>query len=396
MLHILRLGLVAMVAAFGNIAWASGDTEPWRMADADQISSASYIILTVPIEDPSALAAIASEISERYDIALAAEWPLRSISVHCFVMDARGHSNIPDLVRRLQSDAQIRTAQPMQEFQTFSDPSPTGLYSDPLVPIQSALSDLNAAQAHRRSMGSGVRIGVVDSGIDGSHPELAAQLVLSKDFVNRADAGAAEAHGTAVAGVIGAIAGNMTGMVGVAPKAELVGLRSCWQMPDQPGRCSSFSLARSLNFAILNEIPVLNLSLGGPPDPLLEELVRIAIGRGIVIVAAAGETGQLKFPASVPGVIAAGGRTRDGIPAPAIDVISTAPGGTYRFVSGSSVAAAHVSGVVALLLSLRSDLAPQEIVEALKGAVKPGGDGTILDACVALQTVLKPDAFCSS
>ncbi|MFK7944048.1 MAG: S8 family serine peptidase, partial [Paracoccaceae bacterium] len=187
---------------------------------------------------------------------------------------------------------------------------------------------------------------------------------------------------------------NAAGIVGVAPGAELVGLRACWQEADMPGRCSSFSLARSLNFAILNGIKILNLSLGGPPDPLLEELVISAMKQGTVVVAAWGESNMASFPASLPGVIAAGRRKHGGIPAPYIDVISTAPGGRYRFVTGSSVAAAHVSGVVALMLASRSDLDAREIARVLSGALMEQEGGPLLDACVALQAVTGEQAAC--
>ncbi len=396
MKQIVRVCLTVAAIVFGVASVASAETEDWRLVDANEISSGSYIILTVPILDTEALAAMASEIEDRYGIALAAEWPLRSISVHCFVMDASGHSDINDLVQRMRSDAQIRTAQPMQEFQTFADEFSINHYKDPLVPLQTSLSDLNAVRAHLRSIGSGIRIGVVDSGIDSSHPDLIEQLAESKDFVSKVDGGVAEAHGTAIAGVISASASNQTGMVGIAPGAELVGLRACWQKPGEAGRCSSFSIARSLNFAILNQIPILNLSLGGPPDPLLEELVVDAIGRGMVIVAASGTTGEAAFPASVPGVISAGHRENGGIPAPAVDVITTAPGGNYRFVSGSSIAAAHVSGVVALLLASREDLRSQDVMRALNIALRDREGKPLLDACEALQVVLDPEMFCSS
>lgn len=394
MIPILRRLILALMLA-GLAGPTTAQEHPWRLVDADQIATGDHIILTVPLATPSDLDALATEIARRYGVELAAEWPLQAIEVHCFVMKTNGDADVATLIRQMQADGRIRTVQRMQGFEVYEPRVLDNDYQDPLLPYQKGFLRMNALRAHLRSTGAGIRVGVVDSGIDATHPDLAARLVESRDFVGRAGTGAAEAHGTAIAGVIGADADNATGMVGVAPGAQLVGLRACWQSPGKPGQCSSFSLARSLNFAILNRIPVLNLSLGGPPDPLLEELVLAAIDRGSIVVAAWGETGIAAFPASLPGVIAAGRREHGGIPAPSTDVLSTAPGGRYRYVSGSSVAAAHVSGVVALLLASRAGLGAQDVARTLNGALRDGDGGRLLDACAALQLVLEAQASCS-
>lgn len=390
MKHAIRSILVVIAILFSLPATAQD--QPWRLVDANEIAAPSYIILTVPLDEAPALQALAQQIAERYGLSLAAEWPLRSIAVHCFVMDARDHGDLEELLSRMRQDQQIRTAQPMQEFEVLEN----AMYGDPLLPSQQAMKQLNAIKAHEKSTGAGIKIGIVDSGIDQGHPDLAQRLIDARDFVSKRRRHIAEAHGTAIAGVIGADGSNGSGIVGVAPDADLLGLRACWQQPGQPGRCSSFSLARALNFAILNDIKVLNLSLGGPPDPLLEELVLNAIGKGTVVVAAWGETGDASFPASVPGVIAAGRRKHGGIPAPYTDVISTAPGGRYRYVSGSSVAAAHVTGVVALLLASEASLTADEIEDILSGALRDQDGGPLLDACAALQALGNGQTACPS
>ena len=184
-------------------------------------------------------------------------------------------------------------------------------------------------------------------------------------------------------------------MMGVAPQAELIGLRACWQAQGEGGRCNSFSLARALNFAILNDVQVLNMSLGGPPDPLLQELIEAAEAAGIVVVAAWGENPEPTFPASMPGVIAAGQGTEHQVPAPAVDVLSTAPDNDYRYVSGSSVAAAHVSGVVALLIARHHDITARDIALALNDAVVMQHDGPMVDACEALLAIETTASVCN-
>ncbi len=361
------------------VSWAQS---PWRLVDADQIASNTYLILTIPVDDVAALAVAVEEIEARYNVTVSAEWPLNSIAVHCLVIDASTNSDIDSLIADMESDASIRTVQRMQEFEILSE-----TYQDPFFPIQHALADMNAVEAHAQSMGSGVKIGIIDSAVDAAHPDLVDRLLTAKNFVSRSDTQAAEAHGTAVAGVIAANADGVIGMVGVAPKALIIGLRACWQRDGAAGRCSSFSLARAVNFAILNDVDVLNMSLGGPPDPLLEELLQKAVSDGMVVVAALGETDVAAFPASMPGVVSAGRRNLGGIPAPATDIISTAPDGQYRYVSGSSVAAAHVSGVVALLLSKQSNLDRSFINQTLTRAIRNTRDGPLLDANEALNLI---------
>lgn len=382
--------LLTFMLGLGNSAASGAQAQSFRLAPADLLSSGTHLILTVPLDDADELATVAVSIERRFDVTLMAEWPLRSIAVHCFVVNAGERADLDDLIARMRADAQIRSVQRTQDFNTFESH-----YADPLFPIQSALTQLNAVAAQRFSTGSGVRVGVVDSAIDSTHPDLAGRLAELHDFVGDGQQDIAESHGTAIAGIIAADAANAQGIVGVAPEAELVVLRACWQAPGEPGRCNSFSLARALNFAILNQIDVVNISLGGPPDPLLEELVRAAVDSGLVVIAAWGEAETATFPASVPGVIAAGGSAADRrIPAPAVDVISTAPHNDYRYFSGSSVAAAHVAGVASLLLAARPDLRPDDIARALRSAVTVRDNTPMLDACQALHTVAGEAVSC--
>lgn len=359
---------------------ACAQTPDWRLVDADTIADETYLILTVPQDDPAQLAAVAAQLEADFNVPLAAEWPLNAIAVHCLVFDASAVADIDALIAAMEADARIRTAQRIRGFQTSEV-----AYADPLFPLQSSLADMNAPAAHQISTGRGVRIAVVDSAIDSAHPDLQDQIVDTRDFVTVAPNPGAEAHGTAIAGVIAASAGNAAGIVGVAPDAQLLGFRACWQDQGTPGRCNSFSLARAINFAILNDIDVLNLSIGGPQDPLLQELLTAGIAKGMIVIAASGETDTTMFPASLPQVIAAGRGPVGRIPAPMIDVITTAPGDRHRYVSGSSVATAHVSGVVALMLAQSPGLTAPDVATTLARSVRAKGRGPVLDACVALR-----------
>ncbi len=202
-------------------------------------------------------------------------------------------------------------------------------------------------------------------------------------------------HGTAVAGIIGARADNSVGIVGVAPEARLMALRACWQVPADASAavCSSFTLAKALQFAIDNNARVINLSLGGPRDRLLERLVAAAVSRGVVIVAAADPRfADGGFPASLPGVLAVASddvhdASATAYLAPGRDIPTTLPGQRWGLVGGSSYAAAQIAGLVALLIDVAPEQNPQQIRETLSTSEKATSSprrGAIVDACAAV------------
>ena len=152
---------------------------------------------------------------------------------------------------------------------------------------------------------------------------------------------------------------------------------------------------------------VLNLSLAGPHDPLLERLLRVALDDGIAVITAyAQRAGDLSFPASLAGVIvvqsdAAGPAASDPaslLRAPGRDILAARPGNAYDFVSGSSFAAAHVSGVVALLLERAPHLDAERLDQILRLTSRPvvgplGATTHLIDACAALDRAV-PGSRC--
>ena len=261
--------------------------------------------------------------------------------------------------------------------------------------MQGSLEDSGITRAHRWSTGKGVRIAVIDTGIDVKHPDLRGQTVEVRNFISDG-AGAADRHGTAVAGVIASVAGNRQGIVGVAPGARLLALQACAQQDAEGrGNCTTFSLARAIDHAITAGSDVLNLSLGGPQDRLLERLLAAAIEQDIVVVAARGDGKPgAGFPASLPGVIAVGN-----VPAPAgrliapgQDVLTLVPPDGYDYLSGSSIAAAHVSGIVALLLERAPSMHAADVERLLVRTSRPvarkgAGSLRVVSACDALATL---------
>ncbi len=330
-----------------------------------------------------------SELARDFELTTVAAWTMQSIDAPCVIVEPRDRTDSRELVARLERDHRVELAQPVQTFETLAEAAG---YNDPYHHLQHGVRSIRAAAAHQWATGRSVRVAVVDTGVEIGHPELAGRVVLARNFVDRGgESFTSDVHGTTVAGVIAAVGNNSTGIVGVAPEADLLALKACWPTRTSPGaaRCSSYTLALAIDFALVQGIDVLNLSLGGPEDPILRRLLTVAMREGVAVVAARAP-GEGSFPASLDGVIAVA--TSDEAPAepgvlsaPGTDILTTVPFGSYDFVSGSSVAAAHVSGVVALLLEARPHIVPDEIrrilVESSTEAERRTED---IDACRAV------------
>ena len=330
-------------------------------------------------------------------------WPMESLGEECVVFELP-HADARDgALRALAAHPRVTLAAPVRSFRTLAGAPP---WNDPYSGLQPGLAELGVAEAQRWATGRGVRVAVVDTGVDIGHPDLAGHVIEARDFVARGGAAfASDPHGTAVAGVIGAATNNRIGIAGVAPGAELLALKACW--PDPPGSrtssCDTYTLARALDFALRARPRVINLSLGGPEDPLLARLLTRAEELGIVVVAAEDESGRDPFPASLPtvlGVRATSPPSASGaaaaapaVEAPGLEVLSTGPGGIYDFFSGSSLAAAHAAGIAALLLERAPGLTPAAVRTILRASSR--GDSRRLSACGALSVALEAEA-CSA
>jgi subtilisin family serine protease len=278
-------------------------------------------------------------------------------------------------------------------------------YDDPYFDLQGSLRLLDVENAHTMATGKGVLVAVIDSSVDRAHPDLRASVSMQRDLVGgRRLRQHPEVHGTAVAGVIASAANNAVGIIGVAPDARIAALRACWSErdTDSTALCSSFTLAQALELALELEPDIINLSVAGPEDPLLGLLIDRATERGIAVVAAE-ETfdTRLSFPASHRGVLAArsaADQRDDGaessVPAPSSEVLTTTPDREYAFLSGSSLAAAHISGVVALLLQRYPDLTHGELLERLHASMMTEHGAVSVNACRALAGQATEEAHC--
>jgi hypothetical protein len=330
----------------------------------------------------------ADTLAKAHGLTEVSSWSIASLGWRCMLYRLQSE-DAAMVMAAVARDPRVRLVQPLQSFETYGRAD----YNDPYVGLQSGFQRIHAASAHRYTEGRGVTVAVIDTGVDAAHPDLAGTLAAQRDFVPTPAATGGEKHGTEVAGVIAARARNGLGIVGVAPKAEVLALRACWPPKDgtSPSRCNSFTLALALGAAIDAHADVINLSLGGPADPLLSLLVEQALRRGAIVVGAVPPDGRMTgFPIGVKGVWAVSESEADlpsateALRAPGKDVLTLEPGGHYGFASGSSLAAAHVSGAAALLRSLLPNASPAQLRERLARRT-PGRQGTVIDVCAALS-----------
>ena len=340
----------------------------------------------------------ADEVRDEYALLEVDHWPIRSLSVYCFVYRVPSGEDRGALIDRLKSDARIESVQALHKFETGT--SANANYDDTYANLQHGLGILDISAAHRISRGQGVRIAIIDSDADSKHEDLKGRLSKIEVFANSKSGTDAE-HGTAVASVIGANANNAKGIVGIAPEARLELFVSCWSDDATDNAiCDSFTLAKALD-TLLEEPPdILNMSLTGPFDPLLARSLDEVQDAGVVMVAARPTvvSSGNHFPASLETVISVGNSEQrpqgfggssqqsQDIYAPGQQIMVAVPNNSYDFRSGSSLAAAHVSGAVALLLAVSPDLSFSSVLAFLRESqyVEPTRAVSI-NACIVLQ-----------
>ncbi len=415
--RIALLALLALGCASGRPLSPPALPEIEPRASAAVPDFARQVMVILPPGPERLWSRVMQDLADVYGLKPVFFWPLPSLGENCIVYEHRGGRSSAQLLARLEADRRVELAQPVNVFRTQA-----AGYNDPYARLQYGLTALRLEKAHALATGKGVKVAVIDTGMDLAHPDLAGKVVRANSFLSWGErAFTGDVHGTAVAGVIAADANNGQGIVGVAPQSEILALKACWQDPPDSRQavCNSYTLAQAVDFALREGAQVLNLSLAGPQDPLLERLLEKALKKGVVVVAARPDEGGDDFPASLEGVLAVRSSGPSGnlraangaleepaaIAAPGVDVLTTVPRGTYDFFTGSSIAAAQVSGVVALLLERRPDLSPAAVAALIAETAQPvtasvstgtngaeahheGSEGQIVDACRALARLL--------
>jgi subtilisin family serine protease len=284
--------------------------------------------------------------------------------------------SVPAVVRALEADRAVRAAQPNYVYELSQQTTPAAAAAGD--PAQYALAKLRLPEAHAIATGDSVRVAVIDTGIDAAHPELDGVVAASFDAVETTDG--PDRHGTGIAGIIAAHARLM----GAAPKVKILAVRAF-----AAGKGSTFTVVKGLDWAISQNARVINMSFAGPSDPLVARTLSAARGKGAILVAAAGNGGAKAkplYPAADAGVIAVTATDADdrlfvmanrgahiAVAAPGVDILMASPGGSYWTSTGTSMAAAHVSGVIALVLERRPGLDGETLRKLLASTARDLG-----------------------
>lgn len=341
--------------------------------------------------------ASARAVAAAHGLREVAAWPIGLLGIHCIVYQLPPGADRTAALDRLRRDNRVESAQPYQSFSTLTGGATAATTDDPYRPLQRNLDIMDVEGAHVWSRGEGVRVALVDTGVDASHPDLAGRVAKQENFVDGGKSGR-DRHGTAVAGVIAAVENNSQGIVGIAPAARLYSMRACWPAPhdDAHAVCSTLTLAKALAAAIEARMDIVNLSLTGPSDPLLTRLVDVGLRRGVVFVGATPPNGGGNaFPTGIPGVIsvdaAGASSSADSVLfAPGSEVLTLVPDGRYDFLSGSSLAAASVSGGIALLLARDRNLQADTVRDLLARSSRksaPQGAASV-NLCAAMAALM--------
>jgi type VII secretion-associated serine protease mycosin len=333
------------------------------------------------------------------------------------VVTVTGNVKATDLLKKVKADPAVELASLnyiRRKSATPNDPYYTN--------YQKYLPTVRVDQAWDLSKSAGSQvIAVLDTGVDAGHPDLAGHLLPGYNTFNTAllpndDNG----HGTAVTGIIAAGTGNSIGVAGVAWNAKVRPVK----VLDANGNGSDGKLIMGINWAVKNGARVINLSLGSRGDsPILYEAIQNAVAKGVLVVAAAGNSGTAEFPtypAAYPEVLSVGATNRNGVltsfstlgdwvdvAAPGYDLASTAPraqtpAGHAPYMielSGTSFASPIAAGVAALVRNKWPSLTPAQVIARLKATARDAGPrGTdqyygagILDAYQALGGRWAPD-----
>jgi type VII secretion-associated serine protease mycosin len=305
----------------------------------------------------------------------------------------------------------------------------TAAHADGIRAQQWGLSALNLNEAWRTTKGQGVTVAVLDTGVEGDHPDLAGNVLPAKDMIGFG-AGPGDRdwarHGTAMAGIIaghGHGPGRTAGIMGVAPEAKILPVRVILEDGDSARAKARTSrgnaLADGIRWAADHGADVINLSLGDDsnsahPEPSEDEAVQYALKKGVVVVASAGNGGDkgdhVSYPAAYPGVIAATAVDRFGtraafstrrwyaaVSAPGVNVVIADPDHKYYEGWGTSAASAFVSGAAALIKAAHPGLAPAQIKKLLESTARDAPAGGrddsrgfgMIDPAAALRAAAK-------
>lgn len=327
-------------------------------------------------------------ITKEYGLESVADWPISSLGVYCLIVKALEPSEqLDDFKQTVSNDIRIKWVQTYNKFYGLMAEENMPIqrnFSDPYYPLQSAFKQLQLDRLPQHLDGDGMSVAIIDSGVDLSHRDFKGARIQYSNYVSSSDKEIqsdpiAESHGTAIASILIAQSDNDVGIVGVIPAVKLFALRGCWQQEARTTSCDTLSLARSLDAVVRLKPDILNLSLTGPEDQLLEAIIDKIIMNGTYIVAAFDErrSFQRRFPKLRTGVNYARripditnnmnkNRTQqvqqmqqNYWQLPGDQIITAQPKDNYEFLSGNSLSAAYLTSIAILLKQHDPELAQE-------------------------------------
>lgn len=375
------------------VARPAGSSPASLGAIAPEMREREVIVTLVPGSSAVTVAELARDFGLQGDT-LYTSALLGTRVVRLRIPDAR---SVADVLQQIAGDARVDFGQPNYVFTASGAAA-----GAPPVP-QYATQKIHIEEAHKLASGKRVKIAVIDTGVDAAHPVFAGAV--HETFNALGTAAQAEPHGTAIAGIVGA----RSGFVGIAPDADLLSARAFTVEKSGPAQSDTLAVLKSLDWSAARGARVVNMSFAGPQDPLLGRAIDAAVKSGMIVVAAAGNGGpeaKPAYPAAFANVIAvsatddadkpytqANRGTYIAVAAPGVDVVAPAPKGAYDISSGTSLAAAHVSGIAALMLEREPKLQPADVRARLAAAAhnpnKQAADivgAGVVDAAEAVKT----------
>ncbi|MGD0723084.1 MAG: S8 family serine peptidase [Roseiarcus sp.] len=296
------------------------------------------------------------------------------------IADAR---EVAVVLREIGAEPLVAFAQPDYVYALEDDAGAASPRDD--GPPQYALAKLRVDRAPAIGADEKVLVAVIDTAIDESHPDLAGAIAARFDAIG--GAASARAHGTAIVGAIAA----RGGIGGVAPRCGILAARAFESAGAGP-QGTTYAILEAIDWAARAHARIINMSFAGPPDPALHRILAAVFDKGVMLIAAAGNGGR-KSPPLFPGadekVLAVTATDADdrlfenanvgryvAVAAPGVDVLLPAPEGAYELATGTSVSAALVSGVAALVLERRPAMQPAALRNVLTTtATRLGGGG---------------------
>jgi thermitase len=300
--------------------------------------------------------------------------------------------DVAEALRELRTSGEVVSAEPDQRVAATSQ-VPNDFFWSSLWALHNSLGpDIDALDAWDVSRGASVTVGVVDSGVNAAHVDLAGQVLPNGwDYVDRDnDPDDENGHGSHVAGIIAAIGSNNSGVIGVAPESKLLPVRAL----DKEGDGWMSDIASSFAYAADAGVPIVNASLDGGYASVLENVIQRH--PNTLFVVAAGNNGDdndvaatADFPCAMPedNIVCVGasdqrderasfsnyGARSVDLFAPGTGILSTwkAPGNAYWVLKGTSMAAPHVAGALALMKAANPSATPAQLKWALLQSVDP-------------------------